>query len=550
VRQVADVFLSYARADAGTAQRVCRELTESGHSVWFDRELPAHRPYSDVIATELENASSVLVLWSNASVQSQWVRSEANRARELGKLVQARLDDARLPMPFDQIQCGDLEKWRGRRSHAGWSQVLLSITALTGAPREIAPARPDISRRGIVVGGIVVAAVAAGGWYWQHERATDRLSPEATLLLQKGNDALQNNDVFAADDAGSLANAIALLSEATQAAPQSGSAWGSLALAYAALKRVSPGAQRPGLDARSRSAAATALRLKRFEPRATSALLLLEPLYRHWRSAESADRAAIKHTPPIPLLYFLLSETLGSVGRWKEAAAVSVLADRKRFIIPGADRRVVVDLWAAGNLQGADEALKLAVDHWPQQPQVWRTRLAYLMYSGRPSDALAILHNEAERPPNTPDKLVRSIESVAKALAGEGAAADGLESTLDYLDTQPDAIFGAVHACAALHDLDASFAILQGYYFGEGRWSKVAPAAGDEDRATNSLFLPPMRAAWADPRFAELVRRIGLEAYWRESGTVPDFRRGQVPGRPPRIHSLWHAHDGAIRHSR
>jgi hypothetical protein len=28
----------------------------------------------------------------------------------------------------------------------------------------------------------------------------------------------------------------------------------------------------------------------------------------------------------------------------------------------------------------------------------------------------------------------------------------------------------------------------------------------------------------ADPRFERLVREIGLERYWRESGSKPDYR--------------------------
>jgi hypothetical protein len=34
-----------------------------------------------------------------------------------------------------------------------------------------------------------------------------------------------------------------------------------------------------------------------------------------------------------------------------------------------------------------------------------------------------------------------------------------------------------------------------------------------------------MKAAWRDARFAQLLQRIGLEEYWRKSGTRPDFRR-------------------------
>jgi len=296
-------------------------------------------------------------------------------------------------------------------------------------------------------------------------------------------------------------------------------------LAYAALKRVSPLAQRSGLDSRSRSAAATALKLKPNEPRATAALLLLDPLYRHWRAAEEADRAALKNSPPIPLLSFLLSETLASVGRWKEAAAVSIKADRTHFIIPGADRRVVVDLWASGDLQGADQALKLAVDHWPQQPQVWRTRLAYLMYSGRPFDALAVLHNEAERPTGTPVGLVQMFDATARALAGHGDAKSAVASALAYLKTTPTAVFGVAHTCASLGEETSVIALLRGYYFAEGEWAQLSPAGGDQDRQTSALFMPPMRSVWTDARFDQLLTRIGLNDYWRQSRTLPDFRR-------------------------
>jgi adenylate cyclase len=69
---VADVFLSYARPDAAVAQRVARELTKAGWTVWYDSELPVHRSYADVIAAELAHAPAVLVLWSKAAGWSKW----------------------------------------------------------------------------------------------------------------------------------------------------------------------------------------------------------------------------------------------------------------------------------------------------------------------------------------------------------------------------------------------------------------------------------------------------------------------------------------------
>jgi adenylate cyclase len=110
---MSDIFVSYARSTEADATRIADALRAVGYGVWIDHQLPAHRAYGDVIEERLAAAKAVLVLWSDEAVKSQWVRSEANRAREDGKLVQVTLDNARLPMPFDQIQCADLTGWRG-----------------------------------------------------------------------------------------------------------------------------------------------------------------------------------------------------------------------------------------------------------------------------------------------------------------------------------------------------------------------------------------------------------------------------------------------------
>jgi adenylate cyclase len=137
---MADVFLSYARPSAATAGRIAAALRDQGYSVWFDEQLPAHRAYADVIATELDSARAVLVIWSEAAAQSQWVRSEANRAREKGNLVQARLDGTRLPMPFDQIQCAELARSGDVHAGSGWQSIVSAVAALV----KIEPVPPAV----------------------------------------------------------------------------------------------------------------------------------------------------------------------------------------------------------------------------------------------------------------------------------------------------------------------------------------------------------------------------------------------------------------------
>src|SRR5258708_33876915 len=116
------------------------------------------------------------------------------------------------------------------------------------------------------------------------------------------------------------------------------------------------------------------------------------------------------------------------------------------------------------------------------------------------------------------------MDATARAITGRGPVSAATARGLAYLKTNPAAVFGVVHASAALGDLNTMFALLEGYYFGVGAWSKLAPGTGDRGRATEALFQPPMQPAGNDARFAQLLQRIGLEDYWRQSGTLPDFR--------------------------
>jgi adenylate cyclase len=110
---MSDVFISYARSTAKQANAAAEALRGLGYSVWLDDELLAHHAYTHAIEQQLTAAKVALVIWSTEAVKSEWVLSEANRAREDRKLVQLTVDGARLPMPFDQTQCADLAGWSG-----------------------------------------------------------------------------------------------------------------------------------------------------------------------------------------------------------------------------------------------------------------------------------------------------------------------------------------------------------------------------------------------------------------------------------------------------
>ncbi|HEY2481503.1 MAG TPA: TIR domain-containing protein [Caulobacteraceae bacterium] len=131
---MSDVFISYARSTEAQARQIGEALSALGYGVWRDDELPAHRAYAEVIEERLRAAKAVVVVWSAEAAKSQWVRAEANMARQAGTLVQLRIDNVTPPLPFNEIQCADLRGWRGDEASPGWRKVTESVGALVRRP--------------------------------------------------------------------------------------------------------------------------------------------------------------------------------------------------------------------------------------------------------------------------------------------------------------------------------------------------------------------------------------------------------------------------------
>ena len=169
-----DVFISYSRANQETVRLLARALQGLGYSLWWDDELPPHRSYSEVITEKIGEAKAAIVVWSGGSIGSEWVRAEADLARNQKKLIQTAIDDCMPPMPFNQIQFASLAGWQGEDDHPGWTRVKGSLAALCGAasdsrpvyplPKAPPPASPRRSNRLLVaaIGGSLVVLLGVG----------------------------------------------------------------------------------------------------------------------------------------------------------------------------------------------------------------------------------------------------------------------------------------------------------------------------------------------------------------------------------------------------
>lgn len=120
---MADVFLSYGRANQPQAAAIAGALEADGRSLWWDRRLATGEDYGQVIEREIDASRCVVVAWSGTARESLWVRAEANAALDQGKLVQLNLDGARLPLPFTMIHFLDFSTWSGAREDSPWPEL-------------------------------------------------------------------------------------------------------------------------------------------------------------------------------------------------------------------------------------------------------------------------------------------------------------------------------------------------------------------------------------------------------------------------------------------
>ena len=194
------VFVSYARVDSERVQPLVEALTAEGFDVWWDGHIPGGASFAREIEAALTAAQAVVVVWSTASVDSDWVRDEAAVGRDRGRLVPVRIDPVVAPLGFGQYQVVNLHGWAGDRTAKSFHDLIGAISVIGGAGggqpsrRVAAPlsgvARPP-SRRAFWIAGAAVPVIALGGWWLTRRTAPPRsiaVLPFANLSGEPGQD--------------------------------------------------------------------------------------------------------------------------------------------------------------------------------------------------------------------------------------------------------------------------------------------------------------------------------------------------------------------------
>jgi adenylate cyclase len=124
---VARIFMSYAREDLDSAKRLAEAVGHSGHDVWWDRHIHGGSRFTAEIDRALKDAEVVMVLWTDASVESAWVQDEAAEGRDTGRLVPVSLNGCRPPLGFRQFHTVELGAWNGSGEPIQMDELLQAI---------------------------------------------------------------------------------------------------------------------------------------------------------------------------------------------------------------------------------------------------------------------------------------------------------------------------------------------------------------------------------------------------------------------------------------
>ena len=229
---MADVFISYASEDRNRVRPLADALQQRGFKVWWDRSLAAGHDYTAVIERELKSAKAVIVVWTQASAASTFVRDEAGRARDEGRLVPVMLDRVDIPLGFGAFQAEDFTRWNGG-ANAAQMQILEEALKAKIEGRDvdggaIAKKRRRMMARIQLVSVLTVIAlivgIAAGGRYLFNpptpEVTQADLQAELLRLLAEGRltpeQAIQLAEIL---ESGALGEQTGLQSEGAPSAP-------------------------------------------------------------------------------------------------------------------------------------------------------------------------------------------------------------------------------------------------------------------------------------------------------------------------------------------
>lgn len=125
------VFLSYAREDNATAEKILHALEARHFPVFFDQHIPSGVEWEKALKAQLQRAYAVVVLWSSHAAKSEWVAIEVAAGLEKDRLYPILIEPGvTLPSSFEHLQVADLSDWKGKSDDPRFGQAIVLLEVL------------------------------------------------------------------------------------------------------------------------------------------------------------------------------------------------------------------------------------------------------------------------------------------------------------------------------------------------------------------------------------------------------------------------------------
>jgi TIR domain/Sel1 repeat len=143
---LADIFISYSSPDRAKARALAEAIQQKGWSVWWDRKIPFGKSFDQVIEQELEAARCVVVVWTNASIASDWVKTEAAEGARRHVLLPVFMDEVKIPLEFRRLQAANLTNWQAGSPNSEFDQLMRHVGEMLGQPTMAEPRKENSFR--------------------------------------------------------------------------------------------------------------------------------------------------------------------------------------------------------------------------------------------------------------------------------------------------------------------------------------------------------------------------------------------------------------------
>lgn len=344
------------------------------------------------------------------------------------------------------------------------------------------------------------------------QTAQARLSQQALALYLDGCARLTD---YNSDDPG--AELFGLFRQLTQKAPNFAEGWAWLALLEAQSFPSVPPREWTALAVSAREHLERAKQVNADLPVVFAAESFLPENYMAPGASLTIMERGLSKFPENALLHTSRANFLARVGRINDGITEAKAALDLNPLSPASHDTYASALAYAGRSDSAFAALRAAEAIWPGSQVLKQLRYRLDLRYGDPRNALQLLNERGSgdaRPIPMDVAWQRFLQarmdpSPTKIEAAVRAFRDRSKGGGDWGYMQALGTFGRVDEAFAVMQSDAAIDGLSG--------------------SPDGFFRIHMRPIYSDPRFMSVAQRLGLLAYWKNSGIWPDFCREAQP---------------------